>query len=56
MEIEAVLNSCHLIYSYDELGEPLTPSTLILGKHLLTVPDKVDFKDKLALRRRTLIH
>ena len=46
-EIEAVLNSRHLTYSYDELGEPLTPSTLILGKRLLTVPDKVDFKDKL---------
>ena len=46
-EIEAMLNSRHLTYSYDELGEPLTPSTLILGKCLLTVPDKVDFKDKL---------
>ena len=46
-EIEAVLNSRHLTYSYDEFGEPLTPSTLILGKRLLTVPDKVDFKDKL---------
>ena len=46
-EIEAVLNSRHLTYSYDELGEPLTPSTLILGKRLLTEPDKVDFKDKL---------
>ena len=46
-EIEAVLNSRHLRYSYDELGEPLMPSTLILGKRLLTVPDKVDFKDKL---------
>ena len=42
-----MLNSRHLTYSYEELGEPLPPSTLILGKHLLTVPDKVDFKDKL---------
>ena len=46
-EIEAVLASRHLTYSYDELGEPLTPSTLILGKRLLTVPDKVNFKDKI---------
>ena len=42
-----MLNSRHLTYLYDELGEPLTPSALILGKHLLTVPDKVDFKYKL---------
>ena len=46
-EIEAVLNSRHLTYSYDELGEPLTPSTPILGKRLLTVP-------KISLRKRTL--
>ena len=46
-ETEAVLNSRHLTYTYDELGEPLTPSTLILGKRLLTVPDKIDFKYKL---------
>ena len=58
-EIEAALNSRHLTYSYDELGESLTPSTLILGKRLLTVPDKVDFKDKLekknseSLNKRT---
>ena len=45
-KIEAVLNSRHLTYLYDEFGDPLTPSTLILGKRLLTVPDKIDFKYK----------
>ena len=39
-EIEAVLNSRPLTYLYaDELEEALTPSHLILGRRLLTLPD-----------------
>ena len=40
MEVELILNSRPLTYmSATNLDEPITPSHLILGKHLLDVPD-----------------
>ena len=43
-EIEAVLNSCPLSYvSSEDLDEPITPSHLILGQRLLSLPDNLDY-------------
>ena len=40
MELEATLNSRPLTYDYDELGaEMLTPSHLIYGRRLLSLPE-----------------
>ena len=39
-EVECILNSRPLTYLYsDDLEEPLTPSHLIRGRRLLSVPD-----------------
>ena len=41
-EIEAVLNSRPLTYSYsDEIREPITLAHLIIGRRLLNLPDGV---------------
>ena len=36
VEVEGVLNSRPLTYTYDELSEPLTPSHLIMGRRILS--------------------
>ncbi|XP_066026285.1 uncharacterized protein [Pocillopora verrucosa] len=40
VEIEAALNSRPLTYVFDEMEEPLTPSHLIVGRRILSVPSK----------------
>ena len=35
VEIEGVLNSRPLIYDFDEINEPLTPSQLSIGRRIL---------------------
>ena len=40
VEVEAVLNSCPLTYVYDEFEEPLTPSHLVIGQRILSMPSK----------------
>ena len=40
VEVEAALNSRHLTYVFDEMEEPLTPSHLIVGRRILSVPSK----------------
>ena len=43
-EIEAVLNSRLLSYiSSEDLDEPVTPSHLIVGRRLLSLPDNLDY-------------
>ena len=43
-EIEAVLNSRPLSYvSSEDLDEPITPSHLVLGRRLLSLPDNLDY-------------
>ena len=43
-EIEAVLNSRPLSYvSSEDLDEPVTPSHLIVGRRLLSLPDNLDY-------------
>ena len=43
-EIEAVLNSRPLSYvSGDDLDEPITPSHLILGRRILSLPDNASY-------------
>ena len=45
VKVEAILNSRPLIYMYpDDVEEPLTPSHLMAGRRLLSIPD-----DKIAL-------
>ena len=40
IEVEGALNSRPLTYLYDEGGEPLTPSHLIMGSRVLDKPDR----------------
>ena len=40
IETEAVLNSRPLTYVYDEMEEPLTPSHLIIGRRILSMPSR----------------
>ena len=40
VEVEAVLNSRPLTYVCDEFEEPLTPSRLIIGRRILSMPSK----------------
>ncbi|XP_068684812.1 uncharacterized protein [Montipora foliosa] len=40
VEVEAVLNSRPLTYVYDEFEEPLTPSHLVIGRRILSMPSK----------------
>lgn len=58
-EVEGVLNSRPLTYVYsDIIGEPLTPSHLVIGWPLTTLPDRTEFSDdedsKLQRRARYL--
>ena len=40
VEVEGTLNSRPLTYGYDEVGsEPLTPSHLMVGRRLMSMPD-----------------
>ena len=66
VEVEAALNSRPLTYVFDEMEEPLTPSHLIVGRRILSVPSKnssneVDQTEGILTRRakflqRTLDH
>ena len=40
VEVKAALNSRPLTYVFDEMEEPLTPSHLIVGRRILSVPSK----------------
>ncbi|XP_028416184.1 uncharacterized protein LOC114539807 [Dendronephthya gigantea] len=42
IRVEGVLNSRPLTYVYSDEDEPLTPSHLVLGKRILTVPTQVE--------------
>ena len=46
-EVEGSLNSRPLTYVYSELsdGEPLTPSHLVIGRRVSTLPDPEEFSD-----------
>ncbi|XP_046854266.1 uncharacterized protein LOC124447403 [Xenia sp. Carnegie-2017] len=47
VEVEATLNSRPLTYTYDEVGsEPLTPSHLVTGRRLLSMPDEVSGEEE----------
>ena len=42
IEIEAIINSCPLTYvSSDDTEEPLTPSHLLVGHKILSLPDNL---------------
>ena len=42
-EVEGVLNSRPLTYGNEELGEPLTPAHLMIGRRILDRPNPVEF-------------
>ena len=60
IRVEGVLNSRPLTYVYPDRDEPLTPSHLVLGKRILSVPTQVEFdaedegKDELVKREKHL--
>ena len=39
--LESTLNCRPLTYEYDEIGEVLTPSHLMYGRRLVSLPDEV---------------
>ena len=44
VEIEAIINSRPLAYIYpDDLEKPLTPSHLVVGRRLLSLPDHLTY-------------
>ena len=46
VEVEAIINSCPLTYvSLDDFEEPLTPSHLLVGRRLLSMPDDLGCLD-----------
>ena len=66
VEVEAVLSSRPLTYVYDEMEEPLTPSHLIIGRRILSMPSRscsievgqneVTLTKKAKFLQRTLDH
>ena len=48
-EIEGVLNSRPLTYSCGELGEPLTPAHLIIGRRIFDKPTPLSFESGMEL-------
>lgn len=45
-EIEAIINSRPLtVLSPDDVEEPLTPSHLMVGRRLLSLPDNLDYSE-----------
>ncbi|XP_028415551.1 uncharacterized protein LOC114538623 [Dendronephthya gigantea] len=60
IRVEGVLNSRPLTYVYSDEDEPLTPSHLVLGKRILTVPTQVEIdandegKNELLKRKKYL--
>ena len=44
VEIEAIINSCPLTFpNADDTKEPLTPSHLLVGQRLLSLPDNLTY-------------
>ena len=54
-EIEGVLNSRPLTYSCEELGEPLTPAHLIIGRRILDKPTPLSFESGTDLDADTTV-
>ena len=47
-EVEMVINSRPLSYvSTDDQEEPLTPSHLLVGRHLMNLPDHISVRDQI---------
>ena len=47
IEVEGVINSRALTYVYPEVTEePLTPSHLVIGRSLNTLPDRTELSDE----------
>ena len=43
IEVEAIINS-HPLMSSDDLDEPLTPSHLLIGRRILSLPDNLSYQ------------
>ena len=54
VEIEVVLNACSLSYTLPDTEEPLTPSHLLCGYRLLSLPDTSSIPVALMIKIQSL--